>query len=328
MPSTSRPRRWWRRPVLHFAAGGAALLALHAWWRPADAPGAAPAPIVIGAAELRQIDAEFTDRWGAPPSDAQRRALINQRVEEELLYREARALALDYGDRSVRRRLLDKARALNLHGANGASSLQAALDLGLDDDAVIRRLLAEKMRLLLQYDDPGGAPSDAQIAAYLQAHADRFQQPERLTCTQLFFSTQTRGTRARADALAARQQLGHTPPSPQALQLADPFPIGAQLSAYTPTQLAGRFGKPFADQVLALAPGQWSEPIASPYGVHLVWVDAHAPAHLPPLDSVRDAIALALKKEAAAQNLARGLARLRSLYEIRIEPDPASAASG
>ena len=308
--------------MLHFAAGGVALLSLHSLWRAHAADGARRAPIVISADDVRQLDADFQQRWGTAPSPAQLRALINQRVEDELLYREAHVLALGFHDGSVRRRLVDKARALNLRPPKGERDVvPEALALGLDDDVVIRRLLTEKMRLLLQYDDPSGAPTEAEMRAYLAQHAERFLQPDSITCTQLFFSTQTRGERAGADALAARAQLGSAPPSAAALRLSDPFPIGAQLTAYTPTQLMGRFGKPFADQVLALAPGHWSEPLVSPYGVHLVWMDEHVTAHLPPLDSVRDAIALALAKQRAAQNFARGVERLRQLYEIRIESD-------
>ena len=72
----------------------------------------------------------------------------------------------------------------------------------------------------------------------------------------------------------------------------------------------------------ALTPMQtdtWSAPLASPYGLHLVWVHQHEPERLPSLDAVRETVALALMQERAARNLQTGLARLRDLYEARVE---------
>ena len=324
-----RLRRWARRPVLHFALIGATLLVLRGSWRAetGSAGSLARAPIIIAAERVRQMQSEFQDRWGAPPTAAQLRALVNQAVEEELLYREARVLALGFQDASVRRRLLEKARALNLRPTRGDADLvQEAVALNLDDDVVIRRLLAEKMRLVLRQGAYGGPLPEAAMQDYLERNRERFTLPETVTFTQLFFSTRTR-ERATETAAAARVQLVSQPPSAAAQRLSDPFPLGLHLTAYTPTQLMGRFGKAFADQVLALDPGQWSGPLASPYGVHLVWVHEHLPARLPPLDAVRESVTLALAKERAAQNLERGLARLRRLYEIRIEGN-AAALSG
>jgi parvulin-like peptidyl-prolyl isomerase len=80
--------------------------------------------------------------------------------------------------------------------------------------------------------------------------------------------------------------------------------------------------------VLGLEPNTWAGPIASPYGLHLVWVDEHQPERLLPLDAIREPIALVLVKQRAAENLQHGLERLRSLYEIRVEAAPAGVAAG
>jgi hypothetical protein len=313
-------RCWARRPALHFALIGAVLLASYRAWSlwagPGDAAGREA--IVISAENRRDIEAEFQARWGTAPSAAQARALLNHAVEEELLYRAARALAMDFQDASVRRRLFEKARAVNLRPTGGTDMAQEAVALGLDDDIVIRRLLAEKMRLLLQEDASGDVVSDAEIAAHLERNRERFLQPETVTFTQVFLSSDRRGREVAAAAAAARAELGGGPPSDRSARLSDPFPLGGRLS-YTAVQLSGRFGKPFADQVLALPPRLWSQPIASPYGLHLVWVDEHRAAQLPSLDDVRAPIRVAIIKERAARNLQRGLAQLRALYDVRIE---------
>lgn len=316
------PRRWLRRPALHFAVLGAALMLAYRL-READAepPSAAwQTPIVISAEQVRGMESHFRARWGGAPTAEQRRALINQAIEEELLYRQARRLALEYQDPSVRRRLFEKARALNLRVSGDNFDLaEEAESLGLDDDIVIRRLLAEKMRLVLQQDAVQHSISDAQMAAYLEQHRERFLQPETVTFTHIFLAASARGARLAGDADAARAALGAQPPSPQSARLSDPFPLGDRFAAVTPNQVIGRFGKRFADRVMAMPVGRWSEPIASPFGVHLVWVEAHAPAALPPLDAVREPILIELTKARADDNLKNGLARLRTLYDVRVE---------
>jgi hypothetical protein len=246
-----------------------------------------------------------------------------------MLYREAQQLALDFKDTSVRRRLVEKARVVSQRPAHSEEELyQNALAMGLDDDVIIRRLLAEKMRLVLQHDPNDSRISTSAMQDYLERNRERFVQPETVTLTQVFFSESTRHDHLAADASTALVRLRTQPPSPAVVQLSDPFPLGQQLRGYSRQHLMSRFGKAFADAVLGLEPRQWSEPIASPYGLHLVWVDEHQPERLPPLDAVREQIVLALMKQRATQNLAHGLERLRRLYAIRVETVPADVATG
>jgi PPIC-type PPIASE domain len=324
---TQRPRqllRWvLRHPVGHFAVIGAVLFALRGTMQRAveDVPAAAMrAPVVISAERIRLMQADFEQRWGTPPTPPQLRAIVERAIEEDILYREARLLALGFGDGSVRRRLVEKARAVTRRRVYTTDELyQEALALGLDDDLVIRRLLAEKMRLFLQ-QEPGDAPiPEAAMVEYMQRNRARFVQPETITLTHVFFSRNKRRERLAADAAAASTVLVGQPPSSAVVELSDPFPLGHQLRAYAPRQLIARFGKPFADQVLAMQPGSWSAPLVSPYGLHLVWVHQHEPERLPSLETVRETVALAVMRERAARNLQTGLARLRNLYDVRVE---------
>lgn len=313
-------RAWLRHPVLHFAAIGAvSVVANDLWKRETETPAVARAPVVVSAERVHRMRADFAEQWGFPPSPAQLRALVNQFVEEEILSREARVLALDFGDASVRRRLLEKARAVTRDPARSADELVAeAYALGLDDDVVIERILATKMRLLLQQENAGGPFDDEAIVEYRDRHSDLFTQPRTVTFAHVFFNRTVREIDPSEEARRALVHLTATT-APDAQTFSDPFPLGQRLAAYTETQLAGRFGRAFADRVLALEPGDWAGPIDSPYGVHLVRVEEHTPSRLAPIDSVRDSIALALRKERAGENLAHGLARLRALYEVRIE---------
>jgi hypothetical protein len=213
-------------------------------------------------------------------------------------------------------------RAVSERPGRGDDELvREAVTLGLDDDVVIRRLLAEKMRLVLQ-QGAGGVPiRDQDLAAYLERHADAFRKPERISLTHVFLSEDVRGDRVDDDARRALDELLSSAAPERVAGLSDPFPLGTVLRAYSGPQLVGRFGKAFAERVSALEPGVWSGPIASPYGVHLVRVDRKEPEALPSVDEVRPALTRALMRERAEQNLAHGLATLRALYEVRVEDD-------
>jgi len=318
-------RRLLRSPLLRLAALGGLLVAGHAAVQriPAPAPRAPERPpIVVSAERARALETGFSTRWGRAPSAAERAALIEQTVQDEILYREARLLALGLADASVRRRLVEMMRMVGDKPGRSADELvRDAVALGLDDDVIIRRLLAEKMRLVLKQDRAATPIRDADLATLLERDREHFLRPETVTVQQLFLSTDTRGDDAAsrdAGHLLAALRSGALPDDAATAQ-ADALPIGGSLRSVTRLQLQARFGKTFADAVFALDAGGWSGPIASPFGLHLVRVTDKRPARVPPLDEIRPALVEALRRERAEANFVRGLARLRSLYEVRIE---------
>ena len=232
-----------------------------------------------------------------------------------------RALALDFEDGSVRRRLVEKMRAVSDHPGSSEEDLyREARALGLDDDVVIRRLLIAKMRLFLQQDQHETPLAEKDLQGYLDRHRGRFVQPAAVTFSQVFLSTATHGDDAEKDAQAILAKLHGRPPSAEIVaELSDPFPLGLEFPAYSRSRIASRFGKSFADRVFGSEKETWSGPIASPYGLHWVWVHEKSPERMPPLAAVRKRIVHAVMAERAAVRLARGLARLRGLREIRVE---------
>ena len=122
---------------------------------------------------------------------------------------------------------------------------------------------------------------------------------------------------------------GATPPD-TVTALTDPFPLGHEQRAQSHDALARVFGSDFAGQVFTLPLGTWAGPLASPFGLHLIWVHAKQPARMPPLDAVWSQVASEVAHERAVAQLTSGLQRLRSVYDVRIEwhdPDVAQATS-
>jgi PPIC-type PPIASE domain len=100
-----------REPLLHFLLAGAALFVLYGWM----GGGAAERPerVVVTTAQVERIAATFERTWMRPPTPEDLRGLVDDFVNEEILYREAVALGLDRDDLIVRRRMRQKMEFLN-----------------------------------------------------------------------------------------------------------------------------------------------------------------------------------------------------------------------
>ena len=85
----------------------------------------------------------------------------------------------------------------------------------------------------------------------------------------------------------------------------------------TEAELAERFGHEFSKRIADLEIGHWKGPIASVYGIHLVWVHERDAARLLDLDEVRDRVRYALLALRRADALERGLAVLREGTVVR-----------
>ncbi len=323
-------KRLFRAPLLHFVLLGAGLFIIaHGASRWRSAPASAPAPLVISPAAIEGERRAFIARTGRAPSAAEMAGLVEMLVDDELLWREALALELDRDDPVVRRRLVRNLRFLR--GGDGGEDASGtpdgdrdgalyaeALSLGLDrSDELIRRRLIERMRLHLQQQARAVAPTDAEIDAYVAHNRARFAEPERGGLTQVFLSRERRSARLAADAqeLLARLEAAGVAPA-AAARFGDPGLVPARLASQSRRSLARRFGPEFAEHVMRQAPGRWSGPVASAYGLHLVWVHEVVPARLPAPAIIRAEAGELLLAERANAALREYLARLRARYRI------------
>jgi len=290
------------------------------------AAGGGRAPIVITATRVDEIREDYARTLQTVPTAADVAALVAREADEEMLYREALLLGLDRGDRAVKWRIVEKMHFLFGDQAGDADAVyRRGMALGLDrDDIVVRNAMVTKMRLLAKTasrtEEPSGPALDAALAAYLAAHADAFARNARVSLTQIYLSADKHGDALAADAAAllARLRADGTPPS-AAARLGDPFPAGATVSDAASTTVAKLFGDPLAAAVAKLPVGRWSDPIPSPYGLHLVWVSGRTAADLPPLDAVRERVLRAYRAERRDHYLARMMTELRAAYAVEVE---------
>ena len=212
-----------------------------------------PTPrIELSAAAVAQIERDFTRRSGRAPTAEVSTAVLRESIDSEILYREALKRGLLSGDVIVRRRLIQK-----------------------------MEFLAEALPELT----PQAPPTDAELQAVLENNAERYRIPARQTLRHVFTAQhgEESGSLLTSRAQALRQRLEQAAPTEQ---LGEPFPRGNELPPLSAGELDGILGPGFASAVLQLPLGQWSLPLASSYGLHLVQVRARQPEQSPPLAPV------------------------------------------
>lgn len=322
--------RWMRRPVIRFVAVGIACFAASRWWSPNAGTLAPRGEVVISAAQIAQLQAEYVRDTGLPLSPAATAALVQRAIDDELLYREALRRGLHLDDRSIEWQLAERMQFLagtddDPMGAERTHLARAAFEIGLDQgDAIIRRMLVEKMRLLAAHHAvPAAAPADADIEAYLREHADAYRQPERYTFWHVFLRRDDRPATVERDAAALLDTLRQTDAAPaDAARRGDAFAVGAYVVAQPAERLRATFGPAFAAALGESVAGRWLGPLASPYGLHLVWLQERAAGQLPPLDQVRSRIIRRLRAEHRTAAVREFTARLGHLYTVRVEAVP------
>jgi hypothetical protein len=311
--------RMLRAPLLHFLVIGGAILALRTWWDPERAVGSRPR-MIIGAADLARLRGAWTEEHGAPPGRAAEAALVRAAIDEEVLYREALARGFDRQDDAVRERLVRLGGFVGEETGDRDALEREARRLGLErSDLVVRRHLVEMMRLAAGWLGPADMPSEADLQAYLERHAEEFAEPARTRLTQVYLSEEARGSAAARDARELLDELRRTGTPPErAAGVGDAFIRGAEADG-SRADLERTFGPGFAEAVDAAPLGTWVGPVRSSYGLHLVWVHARTAGWVPALSQVRGRVLHRVLRERSEQRAREALAAMRARYAVEVE---------
>ena len=225
-----------REPLLHFMLIGAAIYLLYGAFAEPVAE-ADDKTIIVSAGEIQWMRSSWQQRWNRPPTPEEFDGLIQQYIRETVLYREALTMGL------------------NQH------------------DQVIRRRLAQKLEFLAKDLVNLTPPTEEELLDYFEAHIDRYQEPARLTFTQVFIDPDKRGDTTLNDAEEIKAELVAQGDAIGDIgEFGDDFMLQNYYPEKDPVQIQKSFGSGFTESLLALSPGEWHGPVLSGYGVHLVYV--------------------------------------------------------
>jgi len=274
-------RRWLREPLLQFLLIALLLFVGSLVLNRNSDPRERPGRIELTADDLRQIRTAWLAQGRPPLTPEQLQSLVEARVHEEILYREALALGLD------------------------------------KDDTIVKRRMAQKMEFLFEDVAALREPTTDELRAWFAENAERFTQSARASFRQLYFSPDRRGPRVRDDAARGLEKVAGKPgDSPEATALADPFMFQDYYGDRSFDDVAKTFGPPFARALFQVTPGAWAGPIESGYGWHLVWVDSTTPARVPPFEEVESDVKTGWIEDQRAAIRQRAYDAMRARYEV------------
>jgi peptidyl-prolyl cis-trans isomerase C len=285
-PQPSTLGRWLREPLLHFLLIGVALFAVYRIRNPEAAQPKNGSEIKLTEDDVRQMDDYWMGQWHRHPTAGEWRSLIDNKIREEILYREAVAMGLD------------------------------------QEDTIVRRRLAQKMDFLMEDIASLHDPDHQELKVWFEKNSERFSLPPRITFHHLYFSPDRRGAAARADAFRALGRLNDKSGATAAkgAGLADPFMFQSDYGDRTPEQITGVFGADFAKAVSKFKPGMWQGPIESGLGWHLVWIDSITPARMPAYEEIEADIKTQWISEQRAEVKRRAFESMKSHYIIVMPP--------
>jgi parvulin-like peptidyl-prolyl isomerase len=284
-------RRLFREPLVHFLLLGG-LLFLYFEWRGSGGPGSSRIAITPGLVE--HLASGFGRTWQRPPTDAELKGLIDDYVKEEIATREAVAMGLDR------------------------------------DDTIIRRRLRQKLEFLVEDAAASAPPTDAELKAWLEAHPQAFRAEPQLAFRQVYVSPERRGASAGQDAERLLARLRARGAAAGTAGLGDASMLPAEMALSPLREVSRDFGEAFAQELMKIEPGQWTGPVESPYGLHLVLVGERVAGAAPGLAEIRPQVERDLIAERRKKDLDTLYERLLAKYTVTIEKakPPVAAAAG
>ena len=276
-------RKLMREPLLHFLLAGLLIFAVYTLLSPAPLRTAPSDQIVLTKDDLRQLAMQWIAQGRPLPTADQMHALVEQKLSEEMLFREAVALGLD------------------------------------KDDEIIKRRLAQKMGFLAEDVAALQNPGEAELKTWFGQNATRFALPPRASFRHLYFSFDRPSSRDRA--VATLDKIAGKPSDiPDLATVADRFMFQNYYAERAPEQIAKVFGPDFAKALFQLKAGAWQGPVESGYGWHLVFVDTIEPGRVPAFEEIEPDVKSAWLDEKQREVKRIALQAIRARYTIIVPP--------
>ena len=269
-----------REPLLQFLLLGGLIFAVEAWLNDSDRQ-ADDYRIRVTAQHIGALKAAFKSERQRMPSDAELQVRLQQWLDEQILYQQAKALGLD------------------------------------QRDVIVRRQMVQKMRFLLADAMPIPEPGVQDLQAFLDEHAERYGHSPRLSFEQVFLS---RGKQGESMGQAVRDVLSQLQSHPDDFEgLGDVFAAGQVITALDEAAVRGEFGRDFYQRIVGLPDGQWQGPVASSLGLHMLRITQRSEFQPAQLTEVRERLENDWRVYQREQANAKAMRQLREQFQIEYE---------
>jgi peptidyl-prolyl cis-trans isomerase SurA len=250
-----------------------------------------------------QLDERIVDELGAETAaniaTAERLVVLDKMVQETLVEQRVKQLGMSVGEEEVERAIQDVERQNNID--------RNQLELALQTQGLTMESYRAKLRRqLLEFKLVGREIRDKievtnqETRNYYREHLEEYREDPFLLLSRITFVLPPNTAADQRSALRALSQEA-------LLRLRAGEDFDQVLAAYQGDKGAeggpmGRFGKdeltePFASAVAGLLPGQYSEVIDTPQGLHILRLDELNPGKVPDFESVKEQITQLLIEE-------------------------------
>jgi hypothetical protein len=239
-----------------------------------------PHIIVISRTQIDRLVSAYHLQFNVDPSPETLPLLVDKYVDEEILFREGRALHLD------------------------------------QDDEIVRRRIVQKVQFLQQDLSAPAEPSAQDLEQFYANYSDNYRQAARVTFSHIFFAREDAGG-AGAKARAKLALKGLSDQVTRAPALGDPFADLFDYANLSKAEIERVFGAgDFARALFDAPTGLWIGPVESNYGWHLIRVAAHSPEGRQPFAEIADRVRADWIAARMAETNARIFAAVKARYRI------------
>lgn len=247
MKLDSQLKRFLRDPIFHFMVLGILLFGFYSLYN----SNTAARLVNVDSATISQMKWRWQKQWGRDPTQSELTGLVDAYVRQEILAREAEKLRLDQGD------------------------------------PIIRRRLAQKMEFVLSDSLTTEAIDASELRRFFTVNNEEFASTALFDFSHIYLSTDKHeDAKVQAQSLFGQVQ-GRDVSSIDLRRLSDYFADDYFLTGKSPTQIDRVFGDGFSTRISTLPIGQWSQPVQSGLGWHLLYPQSYRAPKVPEFEDIR-----------------------------------------
>ena len=280
-----------REPLIHFLLIGLALFLVFKIGGGQESQS--PDEIVVSQGVIESLVMSWEKTWQRPPLPHEIEGLIESYIKEEVLYREALAMGLE------------------------------------KDDTIIKRRLGQKMKFLFEDVADQAQVTDEQLTQYLAENEETYSIDPQFTFSHVYLNPDKRRENLEEDARLLLAELLRSQGAGGAALYGDSLMLPYSFDSLPAGDVDRQFGTGFAVQLLELQTGEWTGPVRSGFGVHLVFIEEKVEGRVPDLEEVRNAVERDLVAQRRRDANEKIYQRLRERYTVTIErPETADSKAG
>lgn len=279
--------KWTAYPVVQFMGIGLLMFLINTYILQADsAKNENEYNVSLTAGEVRSMQEVWTSKWQRPPTEVEMEGMINQRVEETILFREAVKIGLDKNDDIIRQRMAQKLEFLSN-------------DLVKPDSATAK-----------------------EVKEYFERNIENYTTPRNITITQLFVDPKKHGASQEEEVRTRLTKLnGMDAASSGISRYGDQFLLQSYFPNKSELELGKLFGGEFANNIFEFEADKWVGPVNSQYGPHLVYIANKTQAIVPDLETVKELVTEDLQRAKQEKLNSLNIDGILSRYKVVIEEE-------